>query len=95
MHGKEAIVEEVLDWRPSDYLTVNTLLPIAGAPKITLIHAFHEGANGETHIEMRVANPKPKDKAFVDQAAAKFKENITKAVGNLRLMLEEQQTPTP
>jgi hypothetical protein len=43
---------------------------------------------------MRVAKPKPKDKAFVDQAAAKFKENITKAVGNLRLMLEEQQTPT-
>ena len=42
---------------------------------------------------MRVAKPKPKDKAFVDQAAAKFKENITKAVGNLRLMLEEQQTP--
>jgi len=36
--------------------------------------------------------PKPKDKAFVDQAAGKFKENITKAVGNLRLMLEEQQT---
>ena len=93
MHGKDAIVEEVLDWRPSDYLTVNTLVPIAGAPKITLTHAFHDRANGETHIEMRVANPKPKDKAFVDQAAAKFKENITKAVGNLRLMLEEQQTP--
>ena len=42
---------------------------------------------------MRVAKPKPKDKAFVDQAAAKFKENITKGVGKLRLMLEEQQIP--
>jgi uncharacterized protein YndB with AHSA1/START domain len=93
MHGKDAIVEEVLDWRPSDYLTVSTLLPISGAPKITLTHAFQDRTNGATHIEMRVAKPKPKDKAFVDQAAAKFKENITKAVGNLRLMLEEQQTP--
>ena len=93
MHGKDAIVEEVLDWRPSDYLTVSTLLPISGAPKITLTHAFHDRANGETHIEMRVAKPKPKDKAFVDQAAAKFKENITKGFGKLRLMLEGQETP--
>ena len=56
-------------------------------------HAFQDRTSGATHIEMRVAKPKQKDKAFVDQAAAKFKENITKAVGNLRLMLEEQQTP--
>jgi hypothetical protein len=33
-----------------------------------------------------------KDTAFVDQAGAKFKENITRSIGNLRLMLEEQQT---
>jgi uncharacterized protein YndB with AHSA1/START domain len=91
MHGKDAIIEEVLDWRPSDYLTVSTLLPISGAPKIMLTHAFQDRTDGATRIEMRVAKPKPKDKAFVDQAAGKFKENITKAVGNLRLMLEELQ----
>ena len=92
MHGKDAILEEVLDWRPFEYFTVSTLLPIPGAPKIMLTHAFQDRANGTTHMEMRVAKPKPKDKAFVDQAGAKFKENITKAMGNLRLMLEEQQT---
>ena len=27
MHGKDAIVEEVLDWRPFHYFTVSTLLP--------------------------------------------------------------------
>jgi hypothetical protein len=91
MHGKGAIVEEVLDWRPSDYFTVSTLLPIPGAPKIMMTHAFQDRTNGATHIEMRVAKPKPKDQAFVDQAGAKFKENITKAIENLRLMLEEQQ----
>ena len=94
MHGKDAIVEEVLDWRPSDYLTVSTLLPVPGAPKIILTHAFQD-RSGATHIEMRVAKPKPKDKAFVDQAGAKFKENITKAIGNLRLMVEGQQTSVP
>ena len=92
MHGKDAIVEEVLDWRPIDYFTVSTLLPIPGAPKIMITHAFQDRINGATHIEMRVAKPKPKDKAFVDQAGAKFKENITKAIGNLQRMLEGQQT---
>ena len=41
---------------------------------------------------MRVAKPKPKDKAFFDQAGAKFKENITKAIGKLRLIVEDRQT---
>jgi hypothetical protein len=92
MHGKDAIVEEVLDWRPFDYFTVSTLLPVPGAPKIMMTHAFQDRTNGATHIGMRVAKPKPKDKAFVDQAGAKFNENITKAIGNLRVMVEGQPT---
>ena len=75
-----------------DYFTVNTLLPIPGASKIMLTHAFQDRTIGSTHIEMRVGKPKPKDRAFVDQAVAKFKENITKAIEKLRLMVEEQQT---
>jgi hypothetical protein len=95
MRGKDAIVEEVLDWRPFDYFTVSTLLPVPGAPKIMMTHAFQDRTNGTAHIEMRVAKPKPKDKGFVDQAGAKFKENITKAIGNLRLMVEGQRTSVP
>ena len=91
MHGKDAIIEEMLDWRPFDYFTVSTLLPIPGAPKIVMTRALQDRPNGVTHLEMRVAKPKPKDKAFVDQVGAKFKENITKAIGNLRQMLEGQQ----
>jgi hypothetical protein len=95
MHGKNAIVEEVFDWRPFDYFTLSTLLPIPGAPKIMMTRAFQDQPNGITHVEMRVAKPKPKDKAFVDQAVAKFKENITKAIGSLRLMMESHQTSAP
>ena len=95
MHGKDAIIEEVLDWHPFDYFTVSTLLPVPSAPKIMMTHAFQERINGTTHIEMRVAKPKPKDQAFVEQAGAKFKENITKAIENLRLMLDGQQTSVP
>ena len=92
MHGKDAIVEEVLDWRPFDYFTVSTLLPIPGTPKIVMTRAVEEAPNGATHLEMRVAKPKPKDKAFLDQAGAKFKQDVTSAIGKLREMLERQQT---
>ena len=66
MHGKDAIIEEVLDWRPFDYFTVSVLLPIPGAPKIVMTRALKDGPNGITRLEMRVAKPKPKDEAFVD-----------------------------
>src|SRR5438093_13156665 len=72
MHGAHAIIEEVIDWRPFDYLTLTTLLPIPGAPKVILTYAFLESAGGGTHIEIRVAKPKPKDKAFIEQVASAF-----------------------
>ena len=34
VHGKDAVVEEILDWRPPEYFTVNSLLPIPNAPKL-------------------------------------------------------------
>jgi uncharacterized protein YndB with AHSA1/START domain len=95
MHGKDAIIEEVLDWRPFDYFTLSILLPVPGAPKIVMTRALQDRQNGTTHLEFRVAKPKPKDMAFVDHAWAKFKENLTKAIETLRLMLDEKQTSMP
>jgi hypothetical protein len=89
-HGKEAIIEEVLDWRPFDYLTLTTLLPMPGAPKVLMTNAFSENAGGGTHIEIRVARPKPKDKAFLDKVGPVFQEHVTHQVAALRLMLEGQ-----
>jgi uncharacterized protein YndB with AHSA1/START domain len=91
MHGKDAIIEEVLDWRPFEYLTLATLLPIPGAPKVVLTYAFLESAGGGTHIEIRVAKPKPKDKAFLEQVGPVFQKDITSEVAALRLMLEGQK----
>ncbi|HLN08824.1 MAG TPA: hypothetical protein VK281_07690 [Xanthobacteraceae bacterium] len=92
MHGKDAIIEEVLDWRPLDYFTVSILLPIPGTPKIVMTRALQDRPNGATHLEMRIAKPKPKDQPFVDQIGAKFLEDFTIAFGNLRQMLEGQQS---
>jgi len=91
IHGAHAIIEEVLDWRPFDYATLATLVPIPGAPKVILTYTFLESAGGGTHIEIRVAKPKPKDKAFLEQVGAEFQKNITGEVATLRLMLERQE----
>ena len=91
IHGKATIIEEVLDWRPFDYVTLTTLLPMPGAPKVIMTYVFLENAGGGTHIEIRVAKPKPKDKAFLDKVGAEFQKSITSEVATLRLMLEGQK----
>jgi uncharacterized protein YndB with AHSA1/START domain len=88
MHGKSAIIEETLDWRPIDYFTVGITLPVSGAPRIVLTRALLDGPDGTTHLELRVGKPKPKDKPFVDAAAAKFAEDVTKGIEGLRSILE-------
>ena len=34
IHGKDAIIEEVLDWQPNDHVTYRSLLPAPGVPKL-------------------------------------------------------------
>jgi uncharacterized protein YndB with AHSA1/START domain len=92
MHGEHAIIEEVMDWRPPDYFTISILLPAPGAPKIVMTRALEEKPGGGTRLAMRVAKPRPKDKEFVDKAAANFAEKMTTAMAKLRSMLEVQQT---
>ena len=56
-----------------------------------MTYAFSESAGADTHIEIRVAKPKPKDKAWLEQVGAEFQKHITSEVATLRLMLEGQQ----
>ena len=93
MHGKDAIIEELLDWRPFDYFTLSASSD-AGAPKVVMTRALKDLPNGATHLEMRIAKPKPKDTAFLDQIATKFKEDVTKAIESLRLILEGSRLPS-
>jgi uncharacterized protein YndB with AHSA1/START domain len=91
MHGKNTNIEETLDWRPVDYFTVGITLPVPGAPRIVMTRALLDGPNTTTRLELRIAKPKSKDKAFVDGAAAKFAERMTQAIVGLRSMLEGKQ----
>lgn len=89
MHGAAAIIEEILDWRPFDAITLTTLVPMPDAPKILMAYAFIE-SDGGTHVEIRIAKPKPKDQAFLDKVVANFKEHITHEVEVLQDILKER-----
>ena len=102
MHGPHAIIEEILDWRPCDYLTLTTLLPMPDAPKVLMTYAFLENADGSTHVEIRVARARPKDRQFLEHVLGEFQANITNEVASLRQILEQErqdsaeiEEPTP
>jgi uncharacterized protein YndB with AHSA1/START domain len=90
MHGKDAIIEDIVDWRPFDYATLAVQLPIPGAPKITLTHAFEERADGGTHFEIRFAKPKPKDLPFFERVWPNVESNFDVGLDIVRSILEEQ-----
>ncbi len=90
LHGKDAIIEDILDWRPFDYLTFTVVLPIPGCPKILMTYAFEDLKDGGTHVEARVAKPKPKDVLFFEQLLPIVQGKYKTGFQTLRLMLEEQ-----
>jgi uncharacterized protein YndB with AHSA1/START domain len=58
LHGKDVIIEEVLDWQPPDYLTRRIQLFDTGV-NLTLTHSLSDREDGGTRIEVRVAPPAP------------------------------------
>jgi hypothetical protein len=60
MHGKDAVVEEILDWRPYDYVTDRTILATPDGP-LRVLHTIElEPTATGTTIHMRFAAPKAK-----------------------------------
>ena len=65
MHGKDVILEEILDWRPTDYLTVRWQAG-PGAPKMLMSYELEATTEG-AHVSMRFARPRSaKDRAFLE-----------------------------
>ncbi len=90
LHGKNAVIEDIVDWRPFDYVTLTALLPIPSAPKILFSYTFEDHDDGGTHFEFRVARPKPKDLPFYEQVRPAVLENFTIGFDVLRTMLAER-----
>jgi uncharacterized protein YndB with AHSA1/START domain len=57
MHGSEEILEQILDWRPFDYLTVRSTMQTPGGP-VTFVNTMElEPTSEGTIVHMRFAPP--------------------------------------
>ena len=91
MHGKSAVVEEILDWRPYDYLTYRITLPTPmGLIRFVTTTEF-EPAPGGTILHQRLAAPKtPKERAIMEQIVPSIAEAVRTSTTHLIELLDEE-----
>jgi hypothetical protein len=84
MHGKDAAVEEILDWRPYDYVTDRTILDTPTGP-IKLLHTVEfEPTTAGTTIHFRYAAPKTKrEKALMEHIGPAYGAALQSGVPSL------------
>jgi uncharacterized protein YndB with AHSA1/START domain len=89
VHGKDTFIEEVLDWQPIDYLTLQTQLP-GPVPKLVNSFVLVDLEDGRTRIEMRVARPRStKDRSIAEQMLPMLDVSITEGLKALRPLIED------
>jgi uncharacterized protein YndB with AHSA1/START domain len=89
IHGKDAIVEEVLDWRPYDYVTYRSLVPIPNTPKFVNTFVFEDVGDGRTRVEVRFGRPRSaKDRAIAEQLLPMFQGSFQMGMDALKPLIE-------
>ena len=90
VHGKDAIVEEILDWRPPEYFTMRWQMPIPGAPKVRAMYLL-DATNAGTHVTMRMERPRStKDRVFLEQLLPMLGPMFEAGIAALRPLLDEE-----
>jgi uncharacterized protein YndB with AHSA1/START domain len=89
IHGKDAIVEEILDWEPYDHVTYRSQFPIPNVPKLVNSFVLAETADGRTHMEMRVLKLRSaKDRAILESMAPMLDVSIENGMAALKPLVE-------
>lgn len=88
MHGKDAVIEEILDWRPYHYLTDRTtFMDQSGPVKILHTIELEPGAEGTT-IHFRFGAPKStREKAVMNDFAPHYGEGFRATFATLTAQL--------
>jgi uncharacterized protein YndB with AHSA1/START domain len=91
VHGADAVVEEILDWRPYDYLSYMNNVPTPmGVVSFLATIEFEPTAEG-TLIHERFAAPEsPEQRAVVEQMASWLQEAVQASATRLSALLAEE-----
>ena len=89
MHGKDAVVEEILDWRPYDYVTDRTVIDTPSGP-VKVLHTIElEPTTTGTTIHLRFAAPKTKrEKALMEGIGPAYGAALQASIPSLIAQLE-------
>jgi len=88
MHGKDAIVEEVLDWRPFDYYTLRSTMQTPGGPVKLLSTTELEPTPAGTRVHYRFGQPRTaKELALVEPMKPMFEGLVAASSAALRSVL--------
>lgn len=84
MHGKDAVVEEILDWRPYDYVTDRTILATPSGP-VKALHTIElEPVASGTIIHLRFAAPKTRrEKDLMEHIAPAYGAALRSGIPSL------------
>jgi uncharacterized protein YndB with AHSA1/START domain len=91
MHGTDAVVEEILDWRPYDYVTDRTILDTPGGP-VKVLHTIElEPTATGTTIHLRFAPPKTRrEQALMAEIGPAYGSALQAAFPTLVAQLEAE-----
>jgi uncharacterized protein YndB with AHSA1/START domain len=92
MHGRDAVVEEILDWRPFDYVTDRTVLDTPGGPTKVLHTIEFEPVRDGTVIHYRFAAPRTKrEQGLMEHIGPAYGAALQSAVPALVAQLEAER----
>src|ERR1700675_201262 len=91
MHGKDAVIEEILDWRPYDYVTDRTILETPSGP-VKVLHTIElEPVAFGTIIHLRFAAPKTKrEKALMEHIGPAYGAALQSGIPTLLTLLDAE-----
>src|SRR3954451_10036758 len=94
-HGKDAVVEEILDWRPYDYVTDRTILDTPTGP-VKVLHTIEfEPVVTGTRIHIRFAAPRTKrEKALMEHIGPAYGAALESAFPSLVAQLAARAAST-
>jgi hypothetical protein len=91
LHGKDASIEEILDWRPYDYYTFRNTVPTPEGPiHFTMTMEFEPTADG-TMLHERMSAPESSEElAIAEHMRPWMEEAMQASIGRLVELLDEE-----
>lgn len=90
MHGKDAVLEEILDWQPGRSWTTRSTMPMPNTPSLLLTDELEALPDGGTRVTSRVGRPKPRDRAAFEGFFPMVEPLLLEAMGGISRALAEE-----